>query len=379
MKILPPAITSSNLNYLLQIQKKADFLPPLSVGEVLEAEIMENPRYGKTLILLKNYRVLANSELLLRKGEKVAVRVTQLHPNAILHIVQNKMSQNSGLMDYLSFYRSNPKALFEFFIEGIDRFSLKNLGELATYLGEKDVKNIQSILKSLVFSQESLKNPLFLRDFVYKFGYLMEKGLGEALKKKSGRTINVRNASENLKGLLIKMSDRLQSLMETRNFPAAEKLEGFIRSSLKTINSHQATNYMFQEYEGKYMFQIPLLFPGNLGLAEIFVKFRDQDSQGKDRQGEKSVLFLLNMDALGDIVIEAKIKTEKIGCVLKCGNETVCDFIRPFLKNLGDRLTALGYEIDYLKCVTEKDNLKIKSERREFQNLFTLEGVDILA
>ncbi|MBW2632376.1 MAG: hypothetical protein JRC90_11605, partial [Deltaproteobacteria bacterium] len=133
------------------------------------------------------------------------------------------------------------------------------------------------------------------------------------------------------------------------------------------------------EYESKYIFQIPLLFPENMGLAEIFVKFGDRDSKNKGRRGEKNVLFLLNMDVLGDIVVEAKIKTKKIGCVLKCGDENVCDFIRPFLEELGDRLMALGYEIDYLKCVTEKDNLKIKNEHREFQNLFALEGVDILA
>ncbi|MBU8910537.1 MAG: hypothetical protein KOO65_04645, partial [Desulfobacterales bacterium] len=118
MKILPPAITSHKLNSLLQLQEKAAFLPPLSAGEVVEAKILETPRHGKTLILLKNHRVMANSELLLRKGEKVAVRVTQLHPKVILHIVQNKMPQNSILTDCLNFYRSNPKALFEFFIEG---------------------------------------------------------------------------------------------------------------------------------------------------------------------------------------------------------------------------------------------------------------------
>lgn len=136
-------------------------------------------------------------------------------------------------------------------------------------------------------------------------------------------------------------------------------------------------NYLFQENEGKYIFQIPLLFPENTGLAEIFVKFGDQE--GKGRRKEKSVLFLLNMDALGAIVVEAKMTVKKISCVLKCGNENICDFVRPLLKELEDKLTALGYEIDYLKCVTEKDNLKIKSEHREFQNLFALEGVDILA
>jgi hypothetical protein len=304
---------------------------------------------------------MADSGLLFKEGEKIAVKVTQLHPGVILRIVQNEISQNFRFMDYLRFYRSNPNALFEFLIKGIERFSPENLGELAAHLGKEDIKNIRNVLKTLIFSRESLKNPLFFKDYVGKFGYLMEK----------------KNASQNLKGLLIRMSGRLQLLMETRNLPAAEKLAGFVRSSLQTIDSHQVINYLFQEYEAKYMFQVPLLFPENMGLAKIFVKFGDRDSKGKGRRNEKTVLFLLNMDALGDIIVEAKIKTKKIGCVLKCKDENICDFIRPFLKELGDRLMIMGYEIDYLKCVTEKDNLKIKGEN-EFQNLFAMEGVDIL-
>lgn len=362
MKILTPTIPSHNSNHLLQIQKKAEFLPPLSVGEVVEAEIMETSRCGKALILLKNSRVMVDSGLLLKKGEKIAVRVTQLHPGVILHIVRNELSQNSRLMDYFRFYRSNPKALFEFLIEGIDRFSPENLGELAERLEKEDVRNIQNILKSLIFSKKSLKHPLFFRDYVSKFSYLMEK----------------KNASQNLKGLLIRMLGRLQLLMETRNLPAAEKLAGFVRSSLQVIDSHQVINYLFHEYEGKYMFQVPLLFPENMGMAEIFVKFGDRDSKGKGRRNEKNVLFLLNMDVLGDIIVEAKIKTKKISCVLKCKDENICNFIRLFLEELGEKLTALGYDIDYLTCVTEKDDLKIKAEYREFQNLFAMESVDIL-
>lgn len=363
MKILPPTIASHKLNYLLQIQKKTEFLPPLSVGEVVEAEVMETTRSWKTLILLKNSRVMADSGLLLKKGEKIAVRVMQLHPGVILRIVRNEISQNSRLMDYLRFYRSNPKALVELFIEGTGRFSPENLGELAAHLGKEDVSNIRNILKSLIFSRESLKNPLFIKDYISKFGYLMEK----------------KNASQNLKGLLIRMSGRLQSLMETRNFPGVEKLAGFVRSSLQIINSHQVINYLFQEYEGKYMFQVPLLFPENMGLAEIFVKFGDRDSKGKGRRKEKNVLFLLNMDVLGDIIVKAKINTNKISCVLKCKDENICNFIRLFLEELGENLTALGYDIDYLTCVTQKNDLKITDEYREFQKLFALEGVDILA
>ena len=363
MKILTPTIPAHNSNHLLQIQKKAEFLPPLSVGEVVEAEIIETSRHGKALILLKNSRVMVDSGPLLKKGEKIAVRVMQLHPGVILHIVRNEVLQNSRLMDCFRFYRSNPKAFFEFLIEGIHRFSPENLGELAERLEKEDVKNIQNVLKSLMFSKKSLKHPLFFRDYVSKFSCLTEK----------------KNVSQNLKGLLIKMLGRLQLLMETRNLPAAEKLAGFVRSSLQVIDSHQVINYLFHEYEGKYMFQVPLLFPENMGMAEIFVKFGDRDSKGKGRRNEKNVLFLLNMDVLGDIIVEAKIKTKKISCVLKCKDENICNFIRLFLEELGEKLTALGYDIDYLTCVTEKDDLKVKAEHREFQNLFALESVDILA
>lgn len=353
-------------------------MPPLSLGEVAEAKIVETSCNGKALILLKNCRIMANSDLEFRKDEKIAVRVEQLHPKVVLHIVQNKISQKSLLMDYLRCYRSNPKALLEAFTEGVDRFSIKNLGELATVLEQEDVNNIQLLLKSLVFSRESLKNTFFFKDFIHNSGYLMEKGLGEALKKKIHGTMNVENATQNLKGILIRMLDRLQPLMETGKFSSAEKLAGFISSSLKTIDVHQMVNYMFQEYEGKYMFQIPLLFPESMGQAEIFVNFRDQDSTGKGSQGKNNVLFLLTMDVLGDIVVEAKIATKKIDCTLKCADEKACDFIRPFLGELKEKLMGLGYGIDCLKCVIEKDKLKTKAEH-EFQNLFALENIDIIA
>ena len=380
MKILPPTIASSKVNQLLQIQKKAESLPPLSVGEVVEAEILKNPRGGKVLILLKNSRVIADSALPFERGEKIAVRVAQLHPRVILRIIQNdEIFEKSGAArECLSFYRSNPKGLFELFAKGVDMFSPENSGELAAHLGEEDVKDIRNILKSLIFSKEGSRNNLFLKDYIHNLGYLMENGLGKALKKKFGKTPSLKNSSQNLKGLLVKAYDRLQWLMETKNLLTAEKLAGFVRSSLKTIESHQLINYLFQEYEGKYMFQIPMLFPENMGMAEIFVKFENQDSKGRGRRGEKKVLFLLNMDVLGDVVVETVIKKKNIGCAFKCKDKNISDFIEPFLGELGEKLTALGYEIDYLRCVAEKDHAGIRDEYVEFRTLFARGSVDII-
>ena len=51
MKISSPEIASHKFNYALKIQDKPRGLPPLSVGEVVEAEILENSRSGNVPIL----------------------------------------------------------------------------------------------------------------------------------------------------------------------------------------------------------------------------------------------------------------------------------------------------------------------------------------
>ena len=173
------------------------------------------------------------------------------------------------------------------------------------------------------------------------------------------------------------MSDELKLLTEARNLPAAEKLSAFVTSSLKTIESHQVINYLFQEHEGKYLFQIPILFPENMGLAEIFIKFEDKNSEGMGRQKQKSVMFLLNMDALGEIIIDAKIVGKNIGCILKCKHNELRNFILPFLDELRGSLKDLEYKVDYLECVVDTYILE-RDECREFQCLFAQGKIDLL-
>ncbi|MBN2397410.1 MAG: hypothetical protein JXI32_03440 [Deltaproteobacteria bacterium] len=347
----------------------------------MEATVVEGSRLGKALISLKNSTIVADSKVPLAKGETIAVRVTQLHPGVVLRVLHGGMAERAGLSDHLGLYRARPEALSDLLVEGTARFSAEQLGELAAHLGKKEVELLQDLFRSLIFSRESLKNPLFFREYVHTLGYLMEHTLGEALKRRLGRADHLRDASQSLKGLLTRVLDRLQSLPEIRNhLPAAERLAGFVRSSLQVIDSHQVINYLFQEHDGAYMFQVPLLFPEKRGTAEIFVKFGGRDSRGGDRRGMRTVLFLLNMDALGEIVAEAKIEAKKVGCILRCGDAKSCDFMRPFLGELGEGLAALGYDIEYLHCVVnQKDTAETRGAvYREFQRLFAPEGVDVL-
>lgn len=376
--LLPTSVSPHKSNHLLHIQKKIGSLLPLSVGEIVEVKVIERLGENNLLILLKNRKVLAGSDLPLEKGEKKAVRVEQLHPRVVLQVVENKRTESSRAGDCLRFYRSHPKALLDFFMEGNRVFNKENPGEIALHLGRDNLENVHKMLRSLIISKQTLSSGFF-KDYIYNLGYLMEKDLKKAFEKRFGRSANVKHASYNLKGFLLKMSDRLQSLAEKQNSFAIEKLLRFVDSSLKMVEAHQAVNVMLQENENEYVFQIPVLFPEKVGLAEIFFKFNDPTSKNKNRQKQKKVLFVLNMDALGDIIVEAKIEAKKISCEIKCESQKVHGFIVPFLRGLEEKLEAAGYDISHVRCVVEKDMSEIKNRCHGAKSLYDQEMVDVLA
>jgi hypothetical protein len=376
--LITPFSASRNINHLLHIQKKLDSLPPLTVGEVVEAEIVERQGERTFLISFKNRSILADSEIPLRVGEKRSVRVEQLSPRVLFRVLQNMKSESLKFADFVKYIATNPTALLDLFVEGNGRFSPGNLGELATLIGKEDIESLQKLIQTMTMSKGTLTDGFF-KDYIYNLGYLMEKELGEALEKKFGRAKNIARASENIKGLLSKISDKVDMLMMNARHPGAEKLSQFINSSLKTIEAHQVVNVLLQENENEYMFQIPLLLPEQLGLAEIFVKFDDMDSKRGGRKKQQKVLFLLSMDALGDIVVEATIDMKRMGCIVRCGREEIGAFIVPFLRELEEKLVALGYDIAHLKCVTEKDISMIKKIVHErVDNLCDQGGVDVV-
>ncbi len=378
MKLLSPEITSQRINCALKIQDNPQSLPPLSVGEVVTAEILDTPSSGNIPILLKNKKAMVHCKLPLRKGEKVTVKVTQVHPKIILRVVSDAISRDANLMNCLRLFRSNPKMLSTLFNDANAIFSPDNISELETFIGTEDIRQIKDMITSLIFSRKNAKNPYFFRDFVHTLGYLAEQELGKALKNKSGRALSVKGAGKNLKTLFQKISDGFQGQTIREDFPAAEKLSKFVRLALSAIETHQGINYLLQEHEGKYMFQIPLMFPENMGMAEIFVKFNDRKSPGKQGHKKQSVLICLDMDAMGPIMVETVIEKRKMGCTLKCKNQDVADFIKPFLVNLGQKLENLGYKLDHLKCSVEKDNLQTERAFDELQPIFAQDKVDVM-
>jgi hypothetical protein len=266
--------------------------------------------------------------------------------------------------------------------EAMRQFNSANLGKLLRYLPGEDFQKIFTILKSLLYSTET-KGTNFLRDYLSKLGLTMESQLRKVVEGRSGIGEGDLHA-ESLKGLLTELSYDLHNLLAYKNALDGEEsiklasLSKYIDSSIKTIESHQIINVILQEAENKYLFQIPILFPDGVRKGDIFVEY-DRHAREKGQKGQYRIIFFLSMDILGDMIIDAELKGDKIDCVVKCADQDVCDFISSFLEELRGSLLALGCKIDMVKCVTGVDLVKEKLDYYQDRVLYNSEVIDLFA
>jgi hypothetical protein len=380
--IFVPTISNPKLNPA-QIQSKNPItFPGISIGEILEAGIIDKMGDEKMLITLKGVSMQADSEVQLNAGDRIQVKVETVHPQLVLRIVEGGFSEESDLASYLKWHRSNPDALSNMMTEAIRQFNSADLGKLLRYLPGADFQKIFTLLKSLLYSAET-KGSNFLADYLSKLGLTMESQLRKVAEGRS----NIGNGdlqAENLKALLTELSSDLHNLLMNQDSLDREEkialagLSKHVDSSIKTIESQQIINIILQEAENKYLFQIPIVFPDGIRKGDIFVEY-DRSSKNEGEKGQYRIIFFLSMDILGDMIINAELKGDKIDCVLKCADKNICDLISSSLIELRKSLLALGCKIDTLKCVKGVDLEKEKLDYYQDRALFNSEVIDLFA
>ena len=385
MPAIPPATISFQLtdNVVSGLRKDSPSPPILSPGEVLIAEVSEKIGSGKFLITLKNVTVSADSAIPLRSGARLMVRVEQAQPRIVLSIIEHETPETLIINDYLKMQKANPDSLISLIKGARELLNSKNIGELSSHIAVKDMRQILGLIDKIILSPGNLQDPLFLKDFVSRLGLLWEGDLKKAMKESPGE-MSPLNSRDNLKSLLMKLSVDLRGVKEEKAMHYSETssilkmLAEFADASVKSIEMQQVINVLAQE-KGIYMLQIPFLSPEGVRQGDIFIEF-EREKSGKDGSDiPYAVVIFLNMDALGDIMIEAKIRGEKIGCVIKCNNNEVCDFISLSAKELEKKLLSLGYKIDRLSCIMEDNLPQMQYEYLKDQGVYGRDVVDFFA
>ncbi len=375
-----PTISSHKLNQVQFQNKSSTTHPGLSIGEILKAGVIEKLGNEKLLITLKGINIPANCEVNLNAGDTIWVKVEGLSPQVILQIVGRGDLEESRTTDFLRWYRANPDALSQMITEAFRQFNSENLGKLLRYIPKGDFQNLFKIVKSLFYAPEA-KDANFVKDYLSNLGLLTESQLRKVVEGQT--SIDEGNYhQDSLKSLLMKLSDDLHNLSAGKvSFDHEEgvrlkSLSEFVDNSIKTIESQQIINFILQETESKYLFQIPILFPDGVRKRDIFVEY-DRNARGGECGGQYRIIFFLDMDILGQMIIEAELKGDKIDCLIKCVDQEICDFISPFLAELRESLSATGCEINMVNCVTGGDLVKEKIDYYQDRVLYAREVVDL--
>lgn len=348
--------------------------PMVSIGDILEAQVAEVLPENRVLITTQNQRLIAASSIPLSTGQKLRVQVARTQPEILLRVIESEASKSPRMNPGLRAFLSDPDRLLRWFDQAGKILSALGDGNLSEGV-RSCLQEMSRLLKTLILSDEAIRNPLFVKEFVSALGLDLENRLLKHSMQPPAAGAEMWRG--NLKGLLAKIAEQLQpGNSEQPASDAAIRLGAFAKDGLQTLETHQLVNALLQSRDDVLMLQLPLLLSSGLSMADVF--FHQKRSKDAERSTEScTVAMFLNMDVLGDLMIEARFRDAQVGCSIRCLNPEVRAYIAGNLEQLNEALKMLGLKVDRLDCVCEPDISRRRTEYLVRLSAFESDAVNL--
>jgi len=356
----------------------------LSVGEELNVSIVQRHSARQFLVALKDRMILADSATPLRVGDELRVRVDQQCPQLVLRVLSENGAARDILTENLRFFRANPEGL----LGNLQRTEVLLAQAIAhprlPAVLQSEIRTILKLIQTLRYSETAIDNRNYLSDYPIDLGLLMESHLKKVLFAKGGQTGRNDRVSGGLKELLLQLTGKLSTLATDDTLPAElrltlQQVQSSAEKTAKAIENQQVINVMLQEMEHTYMLQIPLQFPGGIKLGDILIREDDRTDRTSGGSRSFAVELFFDLDMLGHVLIELHLKDKQISCICKCEEAAVREFISSCLPELQEELFTLGYRVERLACVVEKDLEKQRLTLQGNYQLYSAESINLFA
>lgn len=355
-----------------------------SIGEEVLITVVQRISARQYLVNVKDRMILADSEAPLRAGNELRVRIDQQHPRMVLRILSESVAPKNIFTESLRLFRADPQGLLTNLIQTEGLLAQAVLNPRLSPLLHDDIRTLLQLIQALRYSQSSVGNRDYLRDYATELGMLMESDVKKTLLTKGERGMRNAGTQCGVKGLLYRLAEELGALRRTDALPdeirpTLQQLQTAAEKTVKTIENQQILNVMLRETENTSMLQIPLLFPGGMKLAEVFIREDDHADSPSGKRRSFTAALLFDLDMLGQVLIELRVHDKKLACLFKCGKEAVQAFLVSHLPALLEKLLDLGYHVEQLTCVVEEDLEKQKQALCRNCRLYTDESINIFA
>jgi hypothetical protein len=367
-----PPLFKPLIDPVLQIKLVQQPSIGLSVGQTVQARVMERLDDGRFILRVGVIHLTAEAEPTLKPGQTMMLRVDSLSPRVLLS-VQSPPEQRI-IAEHLRVFRSNPGALTQSLVELTEIVSSSRGADLARLAGRDELAAILDALGTAMPGREKMEKGFSLREAVRSLGLQLESDLRKALESPcEHRDIPPASLKESLKPSLMKVIEECQAKLQSAEInsvdaKAIQELTPALERTVRAIESQQVLNVHFQETEGKLLLQVPLMLPGLMGKADIVI--RDEECC-PDKGGRKEafrVVFALEMDALGDVMAQAHFRGKEATIRIYCEKDPVASFVSGLLPELETQLSAAGYRVTELVARVESNVQEAMEEclREEF-------------
>ena len=349
-----PPVFKPLVDPVLQIKLAQQPLTGLSVGQTVEARVMERLQDGRFIIRIGSSHLTAEAEPTLRPGQAMMLRVDSLNPRVLLSVAPPPEERITA--EHLRVFRSNPGALTQSLAELAEIVGGMRGADFSRLAGRDNLAVLLDALSSAMLGREQIEKGFSLRDAVRALGLQLEGDLRKALESPGSNPVP---SQAGLKAGLMKVLEEFQAKLQSAEINTADakaigELTPALERTVRAIEGQQVLNVHFQETEGKLLIQVPLILPGLLGKADIFIR----DEEWRPGKGEKKeafhVVFALEMDALGDVMAQAHFRAKEATVRICCEREPVASFVSGLLPELEKHLIEAGYHV--AKLVVSADS-----------------------
>ncbi len=375
----------SKLTLLLSASQKETFIARLAAGELLSGKVEKVLSKTTFLLNVKGMKVVAESMTPLKPGQQIQARMVQVQPQVVMNLVTEAIPEQKALALIRSYLplQINWGEL----IEGLKGLlGDKDLYLLETVVDKGLLGKMISSLSTLSFDKDNAGDSEKIKQFIEHSGLFYESKLKQAILSEESSPKHLEKVMEkDLKGLLLKLSQKLEEVSGKQNGERDAVLRGKVEELLKTVNSsikrielHQLLNYSTTKNDQQLVLQIPLALPEGIKTAELYIRNGQQRSKkGKGTKENFYIVFLLNMRSLGGLRIDAHLSKKKIDCKIQVDNRETANFITQHLSDLSRRFESLDYKIEKISCIMKKEDSKEDTPLQGF-SLLEMKLLDIV-
>ncbi|GEM_PF-1798315 len=364
-------------------------LPLLSVGERVEALVLEVREKGLLLLDIGGNTVLAESKQPLGEGARFTARVVRNSPQIVLQVLAGDApAGQESIPESLGMFRSRPGLLGDMFRQLstlVESLADTLPGDLPPQLAAAR-SSLQGLLSALVFPGSG--KPSSSTGAGEAPAGLPAPADGEgnpAVRLPDGENAPEKAAPATLRESLVRLAEAAEREMAAMDAgaPGRKSLEqaaSTARSALETLDVHRDVNILSRREGGPFVLQVPAAFPGGIRVQDLFLYPEGgQEGGGEDGKEAFRMVLCLNMEALGDILVDARLAGGRMSGTLRCGTEEVREYLQSGLDELRERLAASGFPDAGIVCLADHDIARTILDRKQSLPIFQRDAVNLYA